>query len=247
VAKKARTPAPPRPVQAPKRRVEPRQKQKPKAAPPGIPLQAARYWVIGGIAVLIVVGVILGVVVSKHGGSANAAAVAKIAKAAGGTFTTVPATRAALHITSFKTTVTYNSYPPTSGKHYYQPAVWNDYSQPVDPRQAVHNEEHGGIVIWYGPQISSRTRQEISRFYSESPNAMLVTPLPDTTPGAKFPPHKPLGSRVALTAWVGTSGAGHGYVMILPGFNEKAFKAFRDAFRGKGPERFPVNILTPGA
>src|SRR5438094_2183602 len=98
VAKKARTPAPPRPVQAPKRRVEPRQKQKPKAAPPGIPLEAARYWVIGGIAVLIVVGVIVGFVVSKGGGSANAAGGAKIAKAAGGTFVTVPATRAALHI-----------------------------------------------------------------------------------------------------------------------------------------------------
>jgi hypothetical protein len=241
VAKKARTPAPPRPVQAPKRRVEPR--QRPTVAP-----DRSRYWLIGGIAAaVVVIGVVAGVLGTRGGGAADADAVAKAARAAGGTFQTVTSTKAALHISSFKTTVTYNSYPPTSGKHYYQPAVWGDYSQAVDPRQAVHNEEHGGIVIWYGPEISSATRQEITRFYDESPNAMLVTPLPDATPGTKLPPHKPLGSRIALTAWVGTSSDGHGYVMILPGFDEKVMKDFRDAFRGKGPERFPVSILTPGS
>jgi len=196
---------------------------------------------------VVVVGAIVGILASRGGGGGNAAAVAKDARAVGGTFQTVTASRSALHIANFKPTVTYNSYPPTSGKHYYVPAVWGDYSQPVDPRQAVHNEEHGGIVIWYGPKISSQTRREISAFYNESPNAMLVTPLPDSTPGAKFPPHKPLGSRIALTAWNGTSSGGHGYVMILPRFDEKAMKAFRDAFRGKGPEPFPVSSLTPGS
>ena len=35
-------------------------------------------------------------------------------------------------------------------------------------------------------------------------------------------------------------------VASCPKFDEKAFTAFRDEFRGKGPERFPVSILTPG-
>jgi hypothetical protein len=243
VAKKTRTPPPPRKVQAPKRRVEPRQPLTTQLRTPG----SRNTWLAGaGGATLIALIVVL-VLVLGGGGSANAAKVAKIAKAAGFTFQTVPASRSALHIATFKPTITYNSYPPTSGRHYYVPAIWNDYGQPVDPRQAVHNEEHGGIVIWYGPKISPQTRQQISNFYNESPNAMLVTPLPDKTPGVKFPPHKPLGSKIALTAWNGTTSGGHGYVMIATRFDEKAFKGFRDAFRGKGPERFPVDILTPGS
>jgi hypothetical protein len=34
---------------------------------------------------------------------------------------------------------------------------------------------------------------------------------------------------------------------VCPTFDEKAFSAFRDAYRGKGPERYPVDTLTPGA
>ena len=29
--------------------------------------------------------------------------------------------------------------------------------------------------------------------------------------------------------------------------DEKAYAAFRDAFRGQGPERYPVSVLTPGS
>jgi hypothetical protein len=205
-------------------------------------------WLAGtGGAVLLAVVVVVVIVVTGGGSKANAAAVQKTAVANGCTFNSVPSTHAALHISSFSTHVTYNSFPPTSGKHYYQPAIWGDYSQAVDPRQAVHNEEHGGIVIWYGPKISQQTRSAITAFYQGSPNAMLVTPLLDKNPGTTVPAHKPLGSHVALTAWVGTSDAGHGYIVVCPGFNEKVFKSFRDAFRGKGPERFPVDTLTPGS
>jgi hypothetical protein len=239
VAKKSRTPPPPRKVQAPQRRVE---RHEPWTTRLRMP------WLAGtGGAVLIAIVVVLVIVLAGGGSKANAAKVAKTAVANGCTFKTVPATRAALHITTFSTHVTYNSYPPTSGKHYYQPAIWGDYSQAVDPRQAVHNEEHGGIVIWYGPKLPEQDRAAITAFYQQSPNAMLVTPLLAKNPGTTFPSHKPLESNVALTAWVGTSDAGHGYIATCPGFNEKVFKSFRDAFRGKGPERFPVNILTPGS
>jgi hypothetical protein len=39
---------------------------------------------------------------------------------------------------------------------------------------------------------------------------------------------------------------GKGRLAVCSTFDEKAFKTFRDAFRGKGPERFPVDALTPG-
>jgi hypothetical protein len=60
VAKKARTPAPPRPVQAPKRRVEPRQR-------PTVSLERSRYWGIGALAAVVVAGAIVGIVVATGG------------------------------------------------------------------------------------------------------------------------------------------------------------------------------------
>jgi len=47
-----------------------------------------------------------------------------------------------------------------------------------------------------------------------------------------------LGDKIALTAWT--------HLASCSTFDESAFKAFRDAYRGKGPERFPVSQLTPG-
>ena len=101
-------------------------------------------------------------------------------RAAGCTLTTSKASPSAQHISSFSQKVTYSTYPPASGRHYYIPAIWGNYTQAVDPRQAVHNEEHGGIVIWVGPDVSASERQQINDFYDQSPNAMLVTPIADT-------------------------------------------------------------------
>jgi len=57
--------------------------------------------------------------------------------------------------------------------------------------------------------------------------------------------------QIYLTAWTtaiknGEITEGTNVIATCPRFNEEAFKAFRDEFRGKGPERFPVGQLTPG-
>jgi uncharacterized protein DUF3105 len=100
----------------------------------------------------------------------------------------------------------------------------------------VHNLEHGGVTINWGSKISKAQINKIQRFYDESPNAMLAFPLPA------------LGNKIALVAWTEKPNEPRGQNRIAkcPRFDEKAFKAFRDAFRGKGPERFPVDSLTPG-
>jgi len=115
----------------------------------------------------------------------------------------------------------------------------------------VHNEQHGGVVIWVGPDVSPAERAKISDFYDESPNAMLVTPIEDTSKGTIYPKHAKPDSSVYLTAWTADFKNGNivsetNVVANCPQFNEKAFTAFRDEFRGKGQERFPVSILTPG-
>ena len=39
---------------------------------------------------------------------------------------------------------------------------------------------------------------------------------------------------------------GIGRIAICPTFDEKAFKAFRDAYRGKSPQAFPLEGDRPG-
>jgi hypothetical protein len=245
VATKPRTPPPPRKVQAPKQRQAPRQGLDP----------ARRRTFLFGAAIAVLVGVVIALVAvfatggSSKGGSAQA--IAATMKAAGCTLTTSKAAPSAEHISKLTDPVTYSTYPPVSGKHLFTPAVWGNYTQPVDPRQAVHNLEHGAIDIWVGPNVSAADRQKISDFYDSSPNAMLVTPIANATPGITYPAHRPPDSNIYLTAWTvqiknGNAVNGKNVIATCPRFDEKAFTAFRDEFRGKGPERFPVGQLTPG-
>ena len=245
MAKKPRTPPPPRKVQAPQQRHEPRQ---------GMDAVRKRNVLFGiGAAALVVVAVVV-VIVLAGGGSSNAgnpSAVASTLKAAGCTLSTSTSAPSAEHIGDLKTHVTYSTYPAVSGRHLFQPAIWGNYQQVVDPRQAVHNEEHGGIVIWVGPGVSASTRKQIDDFYDSSPDAILVTPIQNVASGVTYPTHAAPGSKIYLTAWTvqvknGNLGAGKNVIASCPGFNEKAFTAFRDEFRGKGPERFPVSTLSPG-
>src|SRR5262249_21391259 len=113
-----------------------------------------------------------------------------------------------------------------------------------DPRQAVHNEEHGGIVIWVGPDVSSGVRKEITDFYDESPNAILVTPIEDTSKGTVYPKHAKPASKGFLTSW--TVNIKDGSVAAGQRFSERASTASRAESRGKGPERSRVSTLTPG-
>jgi len=139
------------------------------------------------------------------------------------------------HLTSPDANVTYNSFPPSSGPHYQQPAPWGIYEDPVKQTILVHNLEHGGIVVQYG-DVGEETVKDIQAFYQDDPNGLVVAPYPK------------LGKKIALTAWTSPEGGtGNGRIAICRAYNEKAFSAFRDAFRGKGPERYPLDTMTPGA
>jgi hypothetical protein len=47
----------------------------------------------------------------------------------------------------------YSSLPATSGPHWGTPANWGVYSTPQAESQLIHNLEHGGVVIWYDPEL----------------------------------------------------------------------------------------------
>lgn len=120
----------------------------------------------------------------------------------------------------------YNSFPPTSGPHNPQWAIWNIYTESIEQLYLVHNLEHGGIVAQYGSGIGEDEVQSITGWYSADPDAVLVAPLPE------------LGDSVALTAWT--------HLLNCSRFDEAAWSAFRDEYRFNGPELIPREALKPG-
>jgi hypothetical protein len=231
VAKKTRTPPPPRPVQAPQRR-------KSKGGSAGSTDNRNKWLLIAFAAsgVLGLAAVAAVIALASGGGSdANAADVPATMKAAGCTFTTAKA-KSREHTDSLDTKIKYNTTPPSNGEHYFSPATWGFFSSAANPIQVVHNQEHGGVVLWWGDKVPQSTIDQLHSFYSSSPNGMVGTPYPA------------LGNKLAITAWTAPAGEdGEGRVAVCSTFDEKAFTAFRDAFRGKGPERFPLDTLAPGA
>ena len=135
----------------------------------------------------------------------------------------------------------WNSFPPTSGPHYAQPAPVNFYEEPVNPRIVVHNLEHGIVAIQYGDAVPESTVARLRDFWRDDPNAVVVAPLPE------------LRGKITATAWNAPpyeqgsrTSRGRGWLLSCDNFNEEQFAKFRDERRGKGPERIPVEALTPG-
>jgi hypothetical protein len=131
----------------------------------------------------------------------------------------------------------YNSFPPTSGTHYYLPAKFNFYTFALPQLVVVHNLEHGGVAVQYGTKVSDATIAKIRAWYLRDTNGLLVAPLPA------------LGAKIALTAWNAPPyqgskpNPGHGYVATCTAFDDAAFTAFVKKHRYKGGERFAKSVL----
>ena len=178
---------------------------------------------IGLAAAIVVVGIVIAVVTLVGGGEDASAALA----AAGCTDQSYPA-QGREHVVEPKEDFAYNSFPPTSGPHHPQYAIWNQYDRPVQQLRLIHNLEHGGIVVQYGKDVPQTTIDQVEAWYQSDPTAIVVAPLAGNA----------LPDKIALTAWT--------QLAVCPGFDEKAFDAFRDANIFNGPERFPENRLEPG-
>jgi hypothetical protein len=235
VAKKAKTPPPPRRVQAPKTRTD----------ADGRRTRMLLYGLAASGAVALVV--VLAIVFAGGGSGGSGKGVASAMTAANCTFKTVDAfipKGGQTHVASLTRKLDWNTFPPSNGQHYPAWAVWGFYTDPVNPRMVVHNLEHGGIVLWWGPDTPKAQVDRLNQLYSDDPTGMFGTPLVG------------LGSKVAVSAWTGDPTRygrdgyyGQGHVATCPSFDdatEKAFVAFRDAYRGKGPEGVPLSSDEPG-
>jgi hypothetical protein len=241
MAKKPRTPPPPRGVQAPRKREQERSAE-----------DRRRLLMLVGFAALglLALAAVIGVVALTGGGDSevDAEAVRKAVVAAGCTYTEKPAKPLAtggVHVATIDTPVKWPTYPPAAGPHYGQTAVWGFYEQPAEPIRIVHNEEHGGVVLWWGPQTPQAEVERLNTFYSDDPVSMFGTPIAG------------LGRKVAISAWTGDPAKyqrngdfGEGHLAVCQKYDdatEEAFAAFRDKFRGNGPEGVPADQNQPGS
>ncbi len=201
----------------------------------------------------VAIAVVVVIVLAMRGGSSGTseAAVKQAMAAAGCTYSAVKPLPPKMNPTNYHmdmpqlTTPTkglWSTFPPSAGAHYGLWAVWGFYRQPVNPRQIVHNEEHGGVIIWWGPQVPSSTVDKLEAFYQQKPAGMFGTPIAG------------LGKKIALTAWTGDPSKyyrngyyGIGHLALCNGFDQTAFATFRDAYLGKGPEGIPLSSDAPGS
>jgi len=121
--------------------------------------------------------------------------------------------------------VDYPTNPPTNGPHAPRPAPDGSYAGlPAPPTgEVVHAQEHGRIVFQYRPGLPRETLRQLVALYEESPAHVLLVENATGMP-----------CDVAATAW--------GQGLLCPRVTPRTFdalRAFRDAFRDRGPELVP--------
>lgn len=121
--------------------------------------------------------------------------------------------------------VTYNSVPPVGGPHWPAPAPWGVSSAPVPDERAVHNLEHGGVVISYNA-ISEKDLNDLKALPGSYPRdrynevKLLIRPY-EAIPAGTF----------VLAAW--------GWKQVFTAYDDAAVRAFLDAHLNRCCESVP--------
>ncbi len=119
------------------------------------------------------------------------------------------------HIAIGASHLPYNSNPPTSGPHYFQPAPWGIYQHELPDEALVHNLEHGGIWVSYN-NIDQATKQAIEALARQHADKMIVTPRARND------------AKIVLASWR--------RLLTLDRFAEDTFVAFIKANKNRSPE-----------
>ena len=117
----------------------------------------------------------------------------------------------------------YSSNPAASGPHWPSPVEWGVYTDPLPQEAAIHNLEHGGIVIWY--QADQVTAEQVSALesYTQTKNGterykILVAPWSGTD----------FGHPMAMVAWT--------WLLYLDEVDSGLMDQFFDQHYGDAPE-----------
>ena len=136
------------------------------------------------------------------------------------------------HTTDINQKIHYSSNPPTSGKHYLQPANDGAYSQAPPDVAAVHALEHGRVDIWFKPGLPRAKRADLKALFDADNGYQLL-----------LIPRRNMPYQVAATAWGRNPPPnGRGYLLGCRALNDGGFdalRAFIQAHRSQGPEPIP--------
>jgi hypothetical protein len=124
------------------------------------------------------------------------------------------------HLLPSQNTPKYKSDPPTSGNHDPVPLSNGVYSSPLPSfRNALHTLEHGRVGILYQPDLPDPDQLVLKGVVDEDFRDMVMSPW------------ERMEWEVAAVAW--------GHYLGCRSYNDDvpdAIRAFRDTYRGQGPE-----------
>jgi hypothetical protein len=126
------------------------------------------------------------------------------------------------HIEDDAKTPDYGTDPPTSGDHSPENVPDGAYLDTPELRNSVHSLEHGRVEIQYDPALSEDEQLALKGLFDSDPQGMLLFPNPD------------MKYEVAATTWTN--------MITCDSYNPEvidALRAFRDVYRGQGPESVP--------
>jgi hypothetical protein len=119
--------------------------------------------------------------------------------------------------------VEYGHNPPASGPHYPVWAKFEAYDKVVPRSYWVHNLEHGGVVLLYGPNATQAEQDQLRAVYDQLSDFESC--------GTKFAlltPDPLLDDPIAVVAWT--------WVLEADCVDPTAINAFVEAHRGQGTE-----------
>jgi hypothetical protein len=127
--------------------------------------------------------------------------------------------------------VVYPSLPPTSGQHWPSPAApapWGIKTAWLQWEVTTHNLEHGGIVIMYGPDLSTDDvnllRTLVRQLNAAGYPKIILEPWSEM----------PKESKVILTAW--------NWILKLPAIDQAQIIKFTRAHHGGAGEAPEANV-----
>lgn len=94
----------------------------------------------------------------------------------------------------------YNSNPPTSGPH-GPLAAWGIHDVPVPKESAIHNMEHGGVVVWYNCEAGDTPLPQDDCDHLLDQLTAVIQPVVDEGKFVLMTAFSDMKHRMALTAW----------------------------------------------
>jgi hypothetical protein len=129
----------------------------------------------------------------------------------------------------------YNSDPPSSGWHYSDanaPTLWGVYTQEVPDEVFLHNEEHGGVVITYKPDLPADQIKKLQDLFAPpysdpkfTPSKAIVTPRSKDT------------HQIEIAAWT--------YTLNLDSYDQTTLEQFYLQHVSHSPEATAGPTNTP--